>query len=110
MKKKQKDYAALLAILGQGHENAISVLQAAQILRIDSRTVRILVLHARLDGLPLCGDSGKGGGLYLARTDAEKRSTVCRLRRRARTHLMAAAAMERGDTEVAPDEKQESEG
>ncbi len=54
-----------------GRKNAVPMATLAAILNTDKRTVRALVLSARMHGAPICSTCGDHGGYYLPRTVGE---------------------------------------
>lgn len=54
-----------------GRKNAISMSTLAAILNTDKRTVRALVLSARMRGAPICSTCGENDGYYMPRDISE---------------------------------------
>ena len=55
----------------KGRENAVSMSDLALQLHTDKRTVRALILAARMRGEPICSTCEERGGYYLS-TDASE--------------------------------------
>lgn len=54
-----------------GRKNAISNVTLAIILNTNKRTIRALVLAARMRGAPICSVCGENGGYYMPANESE---------------------------------------
>lgn len=61
----------IMDFIPYGRKNAISMATLAAILNTDKRTVRALVLSARMCGAPICSTCGENGGYYMPRDISE---------------------------------------
>ncbi len=60
--------------LSEGCENALSMADLSLILNVDKRTVRMMILSARIDGLPICSTcQGSRHGYFMPRNVDETR-------------------------------------
>lgn len=75
-----------------GQQNAVPLKHLKDLLRLDGRTVRLMILAERLAGTPILADNQTG--YYLPGDDYERAQCVRSMRRRAAEIVKAADAIE----------------